>query len=225
MIGGGGRFITLLDGTVPNATTTNDQQTTKMNTTKSKAYSSASNAKRAAKAAGHAPEAVNITNDADGYYWELLKPAKPAKEKSIARQKANKAAAADAIEFATKHAAQKAAKSAEAPKTEIKSPVIDASNPENFVLADGRTEEEIIAKGDIGYSCRNGGDPILIIRKSATKNPVQVVWDIFDELKKRADAAGEKLSRKDSIAHAVSCGIAFYTARTQYQSWKTANKF
>lgn len=216
MIGGGGRFITLLDGTVPTATTTNDKTTKNM---KSKAYSSASNAKRAAKTAGFTLEQVNITNDADGYYFEEIK-AKPAKKEAKPKApKADKKPTAKQVEAALVDQGDKA------PKTEIKSPVLDDSNPDNLVLADGRTEEEIISKGDIGYSCRNGGDPILIIRKSATKNPVQVVWDIFDELKQIADEKGEKLSRKDSIAYAVRCGIAFYTARTQFQSWKTANKF
>lgn len=63
------------------------------------------------------------------------------------------------------------------------------------------------------------------LHKSSVQHPVQYVWDLFDKLRERATKKGETLRRKDAIAIAEGKGVAFYTARTQYQSWKTANKF
>ena len=45
---------------------------------------------------------------------------------------------------------------------------------------------------------------------------VGVAWDIF--------SANLDLRRKDAIQKAVDAGVAFYTARTQYQKWFTARK-
>lgn len=147
------------------------------NTTKT--YSSSSNAKRAAKAAGIAPENIVIRTDKSGaFYFESLAASKPSK----------------------KAGADKPVKPAPAKKTA-------AVKPEPVVK---KTEEKEVAP---------------IVRKSSLKNPVQESWEIFDKLRAAADKAGEKLRRKDAIAVAVKSGIAFYTARTQYQSWKTANKF
>jgi hypothetical protein len=47
------------------------------------------------------------------------------------------------------------------------------------------------------------------------------VWGICDEMQAEADEAGEKLSRKAVIEACRQQGIAFGTARTQYQKWKT----
>jgi len=66
---------------------------------------------------------------------------------------------------------------------------------------------------------------IPMLRKSLVKTPVFASWDMFDSLRKAAEEAGTPLRRKDAVAYAVAAGIAFYTARTQYQSWKTANGF
>lgn len=54
------------------------------------------------------------------------------------------------------------------------------------------------------------------INKSTVDGAVQVVWDLCNEM---PDAR-----RKDVIATAVEKGVAFYTARTQYQKWFTAKK-
>jgi uncharacterized protein (DUF779 family) len=47
---------------------------------------------------------------------------------------------------------------------------------------------------------------------STVESPVKRVWAIADSM---PDA-----KRKDVIAACVEQGIAFYTARTQYQKWK-----
>lgn len=53
-------------------------------------------------------------------------------------------------------------------------------------------------------------------KSSLRDNPCKAVWEIADNMK------GEK--RKDIIAACVSAGIAYNTARTQYQRYYTASK-
>lgn len=55
-----------------------------------------------------------------------------------------------------------------------------------------------------------------ILRKSEIESPCFVVWDTADKM------IGAR--RKDVIAACVAKGVAFYTARTQYQLWLTAVK-
>lgn len=50
--------------------------------------------------------------------------------------------------------------------------------------------------------------------ESTVDNPVRLVWDLCEEMKGK--------TRKAVITEAVRRGVAFYTARTQYQSWRTA---
>lgn len=45
------------------------------------------------------------------------------------------------------------------------------------------------------------------------------VHDMFDEYQAEAEEAGKTLTRKQMIARAVRDGVAYYTARTQYQRW------
>lgn len=59
-----------------------------------------------------------------------------------------------------------------------------------------------------------------IKRKSDIALPTKAVWRIADEM----FAADPQVRRKDVIAECVRRGIAFYTARTQYQQWLTAKK-
>ena len=58
-----------------------------------------------------------------------------------------------------------------------------------------------------------------ILKKSKVKNPCQACWEIFSDHKTRLGAA---MRRKDAIDDCLKQGIAFYTARTQYQAWKQA---
>lgn len=50
---------------------------------------------------------------------------------------------------------------------------------------------------------------------SDIERPTKTVWHIADEM----SAANPQVRRKDVIAECVRRGIAFYTARTQYQQW------
>lgn len=59
-----------------------------------------------------------------------------------------------------------------------------------------------------------------IKRKSDIAHPTKAVWHIADEM----FAANPQVRRKDVIAECVRRGIAFYTARTQYQQWLAAKK-
>lgn len=59
-----------------------------------------------------------------------------------------------------------------------------------------------------------------IKRKSDIERPTKAVWHIADEM----FAANPQVRRKDVIAECVRRGIAFYTARTQYQQWLAAKK-
>ena len=60
----------------------------------------------------------------------------------------------------------------------------------------------------------NGSIPKL--NKSEIERPCDRVWAIADEMK------GSR--RKNVIAACVAAGIAYYTARTQYQQWKQTKK-
>lgn len=52
------------------------------------------------------------------------------------------------------------------------------------------------------------------LRVSTVDNPVAVMWDLCQKMK--------NARRKDVIAEAQKHGVAFYTARTQYQLWLNA---
>jgi len=52
--------------------------------------------------------------------------------------------------------------------------------------------------------------------KSTVEKPTKLVWDIAESM------PGAK--RKEVLAAAEARGVAFYTARTQYQQWLTAKK-
>ncbi len=69
------------------------------------------------------------------------------------------------------------------------------------------------AQADSDVSVENTGD---ILRTSTVESPCFIVWDMADKMK------GAR--RKDVIAACVAKGVAFYTARTQYQLWLTAKK-
>ena len=57
-------------------------------------------------------------------------------------------------------------------------------------------------------------------RESTIERPCKQVWHIADAMAKAA-GGHDKLKRKEVLARCVASGIAFYTARTQYQLWLT----
>jgi hypothetical protein len=48
--------------------------------------------------------------------------------------------------------------------------------------------------------------------QSSVPHPVRLVWHLMD--------LDPDVRRKDALAYLTSCGIAVFTARTQYQLWR-----
>jgi hypothetical protein len=61
---------------------------------------------------------------------------------------------------------------------------------------------------------------IEVTNHSTIELPTKRVWHIADEMK----AKDQNVRRKDVIAECVRQGVAFYTARTQYQQWLQVQK-
>lgn len=55
--------------------------------------------------------------------------------------------------------------------------------------------------------------------KSEVKSPCALVWEIAEEQRDISMVEGTKLSRKAVIEKCVAAGVAYNTARTQYQLW------
>ncbi len=63
------------------------------------------------------------------------------------------------------------------------------------------------------------------INQSTIGKPCNQVWEVAIEMNEAAKEDGEPApARKDVIAKCVEMGIAFNTARTQYQAWFKASK-
>lgn len=58
------------------------------------------------------------------------------------------------------------------------------------------------------------------LKKSIIAGPSKTVWDIADKMKLNHP----ELGKKDVLAECMRLGIAFNTARTQYQLWRNAHK-
>jgi hypothetical protein len=58
------------------------------------------------------------------------------------------------------------------------------------------------------------------VNRSSIESPTKAVWYIADEMV----AANPNVARKTVIEECVKRGIAFFTARTQYQQWLTAKR-
>lgn len=54
-----------------------------------------------------------------------------------------------------------------------------------------------------------------VVHESTVERPCKLVWHIADEM----TAANPAVRRKDVLVACVARGVAFYTARTQYQQW------
>lgn len=141
-----------------------------------KTYATASNARRAARAAitdvDKAQEEVHFTIETigDRYTWRRVQT----EAKAPTAPKAEPIAPPAAGEYAE--------------------PPEDASQPDDVI-------DTYVDTGP---------------KKEYRKGAVREVWDICE--------ANQDLRRKDVIAICVSKGINFYTARTQYQAWRTAMK-
>lgn len=56
---------------------------------------------------------------------------------------------------------------------------------------------------------------VEVVHESTVERPCKLVWHIADEML----TANPAVRRKDVLAACVARGVAFYTARTQYQQW------
>lgn len=152
------------------------------------------------------------------------KAAKPAAKKAAKPDATRKGKEANVTDkqaaAAHKPAAKKAAKPAPVAKKQTTKLIDEVTSPVGAPVVTKKTAIRVAPA-----PVPTVETAVEILRKSSVKHPVQATWDMFDNLRQAALDKGETLRRKDAIAHAVSAGIAFYTARTQYQSWKTANKF
>jgi hypothetical protein len=83
----------------------------------------------------------------------------------------------------------------------------------------------VVEAGQLPTSCKATGKSLADVPEEAVKerlrhsiipNPVSYAWEFFDN--------NRGMRRKDIIATLVSHGLAFYTARSQYQMWRTAGK-
>lgn len=63
-------------------------------------------------------------------------------------------------------------------------------------------------------------DALPHLKKSIIPNPSKTVWVIADEM----ITINPSVTRKEVIERCIGSGIAFYTARTQYQQWRQARK-
>lgn len=61
--------------------------------------------------------------------------------------------------------------------------------------------------------------PVPVLSRSRAANPCFTAWETFSNLKA---TLGATFTRKAAIEAACRAGVAFYTARTQYQQWKEA---
>ena len=164
------------------------------------------------------------------------KSTKTAKKAPAAKKAANKKPTAKQIEAALVDQGDKPAKKAPATKAAKTAAKVEPPHKLPRLSKDQKSQleaqkNEALQTGDITSTgspdgtVKDGVGAIPIVRKSVVTNPVHAAWDIFDNLlAKSKQPGGAPLRRKDAIAYAVDHGVAFYTARTQYQSWKVANK-
>lgn len=105
-----------------------------------------------------------------------------------------------------------------APEEVDETPVEPEPAEEEATEEEATSEEEQLTEEEIKSL------PVLTIdsrlRKSTIESPSKRVWEIADQMK----AENPNVRRKDVIAACVEQGIAYYTARTQYQLWFKANK-
>ncbi|HEX4882141.1 MAG TPA: hypothetical protein VFV18_07340 [Porticoccaceae bacterium] len=84
------------------------------------------------------------------------------------------------------------------------------------VVRHGAFEYECLSCGKEFGPAIKGSRKVAVSSHSVIGRPTKTVWHIADEM----SAANPQVRRKDVIAECVRRGIAFFTARTQYQKWK-----
>jgi len=209
-----------------------------------KAYTTKSNALRAAKSAGFTKEQVEIVEYEGGYTF--IEVVTNPEGFIMAASTETQPAGSDMLEAASEELVAAAAKVEETTQSNL--PYAFESHgfthcPHCGIHLDngiGDHEGEVNGKHTVftktnEYWCMacNGefgpaivkvehvaGKPdhfkVTIAHKSEAERPCKLVWIIADEM--------PEASRKEVIAAAVAKGVAYNTARTQYQQWFQLNK-
>lgn len=99
---------------------------------------------------------------------------------------------------------------------------MEATGDEDFELGNSRQEMAFTEAGDAVPADQIEKNMVQIeINQSTIVKPCNQVWEIAIQMHEASDV---KPARKDIIAECVRQGVAFNTARTQYQAWFKANK-
>lgn len=99
---------------------------------------------------------------------------------------------------------------------EVEEPVEESIEAEMEEQADEQLAEQLNEEAAQAIEAPAKGKAKPEVKhKSDIERPTKTVWHIADEM----SATNPQVRRKDVIAECVRRGIAFYTARTQYQQW------
>lgn len=157
-----------------------------------KAYTTASNARRAAKSAGL--EQFEIIEVEGGFAFQAI-------------------AQEEAIDEATFEEIQESGDLED--RLDAALAVADASP-----VAFEETPSAVQAAADATLEKKAPTRKIEVTGESTVGRPCKLVWHIADDMK----AANPEVKRKEVLAECVKRGVAFYTARTQYQQWLGVQK-
>ena len=98
--------------------------------------------------------------------------------------------------------------------------ICKASEVEFQVAGDAVANQQAVTDAAQAEAPKTTGK-IPLVRQSTVERPCKKVWHIADAFLAAAGGDLKKMKRKDVLAYCVSEGIAYYTARTQYQLWLT----
>lgn len=157
-----------------------------------KAYTTKSNARRAAKSAGL--EQFEIIEVEGGFAFQAI-------------------AQEEAIDEATFEEIQESGDLED--RLDAALAVADASQ-----VVFEETPSAIQAAADAALEKKAPTRKIEVTNESTAERPCKLVWHIADDMK----AANPEVKRKEVLAECVKRGVAFYTARTQYQQWLGVQK-
>lgn len=162
-------------------------------------------------------EPIKLHSLSKGKKAPAKKPAKKAKapaktpSKAAAQEKANRSARVKDDPAPPPRSAKKPAKAA--PEVQA---ILDKTDAAKKRLA-ARPKAEAKKAPAKPKAKREGSTYAQMAQNagaSTVESPVQVMWNLCDSMQDK--------KRKEVIEAAVNKGIAYYTARTQYQLWLTA---
>ncbi len=112
----------------------------------------------------------------------------------------------------------------ETPADPIVETEAETETPAEVVETETETETETeietpadpIVEDKVETKVKTKVEPKIIENRSTAEKPCRLVWDLADSM------IGAR--RKDIIAAAEAKGVAYYTARTQYQLWAQVQK-